>query len=71
MRNDVTQRSAARPKPDLGALVSAIENFSLLYAGTPDSRAERHLEGFLTSIEPGITEALGASNATVILDGLR
>jgi len=55
----------------VNTLIEAIKVLSLLYSNTPDSRAEPHLESFLTRIEPYLVEAVGAGNAAVILDGLR
>jgi hypothetical protein len=55
----------------IGALVEAIKDFSLLYAGTPDDRARQHLETFISAIEPSITKAVGAKTAPKLLDALR
>jgi hypothetical protein len=55
----------------IASLMEAIKNFALLYAGTPNDRARPHLESYLGSIEPGIIEAVGASNAPILLDGMR
>jgi hypothetical protein len=53
------------------SLTNAIKDLSLLYAGTPDDRARPHLESYLNSIETGIVDAVGASKAPTILDGMR
>jgi hypothetical protein len=53
------------------SLIEAIKDLSLLYAGTPDERAQPHLESYLSAIGPVIIEAVGAAKAPIILDGLR
>jgi hypothetical protein len=55
----------------IAALLQAIKDFSLLYSGTPDDRAHPHLESYLSSIRPAIVDAVGATNAPIILDGMR
>jgi hypothetical protein len=53
------------------ALVEVIKDFSLLYAGTPDTNAREHLETFIAAIEPSITKAVGAKMAPKWLDAFR
>jgi hypothetical protein len=53
------------------SLIEAIKSFALLYAGTADEQARPHLESYLASIETGIVDAVGASNAPILLDGFR
>lgn len=53
------------------SLIEAVKSLSLLYAGTPDDRARTSLEEFIGRIEPGIVEAVGATKAPILLDGLR
>jgi hypothetical protein len=55
----------------IGALVEAIKDYSLLYAGTPDVHARQHLETFISAIEPSITKAVGAKTAPKLLAALR
>jgi hypothetical protein len=55
----------------INALLQAIKDFSLLYAGTPSDKARAHLETYIGAIEPAIIEAVGASKAPIILDGVR
>lgn len=53
------------------SLIEVVKDFSLLYAGTPDDRARQHLESYLGSIEAAIIEAVGATKAPIVLDGMR
>lgn len=53
------------------ALLQSIRDFSLLYAGTPSDKARAHLETYIGAIEPAIVDAVGASNAPILLDGMR
>ncbi len=55
----------------IASLADAVKKLSLLYAGTPDDRARPHLEDYLSSIEHGIIEAVGAGKATLISNGFR
>ena len=55
----------------LESSIDVIKTLSLLYAGTPDERAHPHLEGYLSRVEPGLIEAMGAGNASIMLDTLR
>jgi hypothetical protein len=55
----------------IASLIEAIKNFALLYAATDDERARLHLETYISAIEPGIVEAVGAAKAPIILDGVR
>jgi hypothetical protein len=52
-------------------LAAAVDDLSLLYAGTPDERAGPHLEAYIGSIETGIVEAVGAGKAPIWLDAFR
>lgn len=51
----------------IASLTQAARDLSLLYAGTPDDRAEASLQHYVAAIRPDLTEAVGASMASVIL----
>jgi hypothetical protein len=55
----------------IGALVEAIKDYSLLYAGAPDISARDHFETYIAAIEPTIIKAVGAKTAPKLLDALR
>jgi cell division protein FtsX len=55
----------------IARLMHAIQDLALLYAHTPDVRAREHLESYIDAIEGGITEAVGATKAPIILNTIR
>jgi hypothetical protein len=55
----------------IDSLIEAIKDFSLLYAGTPTDKARLHLETYISAIEPAVVDAVGASKAPIVLDGMR
>jgi hypothetical protein len=53
------------------SLAQAVEALSLLYACSPDDKAQSHLEGFIGRIENGLGEAVGPDTAPILLNALR
>jgi hypothetical protein len=49
-------------------LTKAVADMGLVYAGTPDERAELSLQDFATRIESTLVDAVGATAATKILE---
>ena len=54
-------------KRRMATLAETIMDLSLLYAGTPDSRAIPNLLAYTNSIRPTMIEAVGAERTGVIL----
>jgi hypothetical protein len=52
-------------------LARAVDDLSLLYAGTPDDRARPHLESYLSSIEPALAEAVGTGKVPIWVNAFR
>jgi hypothetical protein len=53
------------------SLIEVIKTMALLYAGTPDDKARQHLESYIGGIETAIVEAVGATKAPIVLDGMQ
>jgi hypothetical protein len=53
------------------ALIEAICDLALLYAGTPDECAAPHLESYIKAIRPTVIDSVGARTAETILDTFR
>ena len=47
------------------------KSLALVYAGTSDVPARAHLDGYLSIIEPTLTDAVGARYAAKIIDAMR
>jgi hypothetical protein len=53
------------------AMLEAIRNLSLAYAGTPDARASASLKSYINRVRPTLTEAVGPCTAERLLDTFR
>ena len=51
------------------SLENAMKDLSLLYAHTPDGKAEESLRSYVKRIEPALIEGVGAGTAKIILEG--
>ena len=49
-------------------LISAVKELTLLYASTPDDRAQASLQAYVAKIMPELTEAIGADLAAKTLE---
>jgi hypothetical protein len=54
----------------IASLTEAIEQLALLFAFTPDDKAEAALMAYCDRLEPEFTEAVGAETAAKMLDVL-
>ena len=52
----------------IASLTEAVKDLALLYAATPDMRAQASLKAYINRIEPELAAAVGPGNARVILD---
>jgi hypothetical protein len=52
-------------------LTDAVQRLALLYANTPNDRAEVSLDSYIARIEPAISEAVGARKAPILLAAFR
>ncbi len=55
----------------IASIADAAKSLALVYAGTSDVPARAHLDGYLSIIEPTLTDAVGARSAAKIIDAMR
>jgi len=53
------------------SLTGVVKQLGLLYAHTPDERAQSSLDGYIERIGDAIVEAVGAKTAPKLLEALR
>jgi hypothetical protein len=66
-----TLGNAPGGKELIESLAKAIKDLALLYANTPDDRAQESLDGYVDRISPELIEAVGAGNAAKMLEAFR
>jgi hypothetical protein len=66
-----TLRNAPGGANLIESLTQAIKDLSLLYANTPDDKAQASLKAYVDNIQPELTEAVGAGTAAKILEAFR
>jgi hypothetical protein len=71
MRKKILLKDAPGGVGFIKSLENAAKDLSLLYACTPDSKAQASLDEYLKRIEPGLIEAVGAGPAKIICAGFR
>jgi len=52
----------------IARLTQAMKGLSLLYAGTPDEKAQASLKEYVDAIRPDLVASVGANNANKMLE---